>query len=524
MFGGFRKKDKNKASRQAAAAAAAANSSSNSSSSSSASGNGASGSSGNNSGGGSQGPAGSAGANGSGAAGDDRFAGLTLLSAMSLKDVSPSEQPRLFVRHLKLCHETFDFQELTHLKEKEAKRLLLLGLVDYLNNPNTHVHEYMFPDIISMVSANLFRALPPRNDLWGDEEDEPMMELAWPHLQIVYEFLLRFVVSGDVEPKPAKKYISHAFVLQLLGLFNSEDLRERDYLKTILHRIYGKFMALRAFIRKAIANIFLGCIYFGDHHNGIAELLEILGSIINGFALPLKAEHKRFLNTSLIPLHKVQGLATFQQQLEYCVTQFVEKDNKMAEPVVRGLLRYWPEVNSPKQCQFLHELEEILELIQLQEFRVIMVPLFRRIAQCLDSQHFQVAERTLLLWNNDYLFTLVTQNRREILPLVFDVLKRNADEHWNSNVQTLSQNVLKAFQDTDKQFYDEVQCASKAASEKRADAAVERSQLWDAICNQVAVASPSSSSSATASVASASSTYGAAGASQSNAAAPPRAP
>lgn len=32
---------------------------------------------------------------------------------------------------------------------------------------------------------------------------------------------------------------------QLLELFSSEDPRERDYLKTILHRIYGKIMALR---------------------------------------------------------------------------------------------------------------------------------------------------------------------------------------------------------------------------------------------------------------------------------------
>ena len=32
--------------------------------------------------------------------------------------------------------------------------------------------------------------------------------------------------------------------------------------------------------------------YETERHNGIAELLEILGSIINGFALPLKEEHK----------------------------------------------------------------------------------------------------------------------------------------------------------------------------------------------------------------------------------------
>jgi hypothetical protein len=42
-----------------------------------------------------------------------------------------------------------------------------------------------------------------------------------------------------------KKYIDNVFVLKLLELFDSEDPRERDYLKTILHRIYGKFMVGR---------------------------------------------------------------------------------------------------------------------------------------------------------------------------------------------------------------------------------------------------------------------------------------
>lgn len=48
----------------------------------------------------------------------------------------------------------------------------------------------------------------------------------------------------------------------------------------------------RPFVRKAINNVFYRFIFETEHHNGIAELLEILGSIINGFALPLKEEHK----------------------------------------------------------------------------------------------------------------------------------------------------------------------------------------------------------------------------------------
>ena len=45
-------------------------------------------------------------------------------------------------------------------------------------------------------------------------------------------------------------------VFQLLDLFDSEDPRERDFLKTTLHRIYGKMLGLRAYIRKQINNTF----------------------------------------------------------------------------------------------------------------------------------------------------------------------------------------------------------------------------------------------------------------------------
>ena len=71
------------------------------------------------------------------------------------------------------------------------------------------------------------------------------------------------------------------FFLQLLELFDSEDPRERDFLKTVLHRIYGKFLGLRAFIRKQINNIFLKFIYETEHFNGVGELLEILGRSVN---------------------------------------------------------------------------------------------------------------------------------------------------------------------------------------------------------------------------------------------------
>lgn len=69
------------------------------------------------------------------------------------------------------------------------------------------------------VSANIFRALPPshasNSATYDPEEEEPTLESSWPHLQIVYEFFLRFIVSNDVNPKVARKYIDQQFVLRV---------------------------------------------------------------------------------------------------------------------------------------------------------------------------------------------------------------------------------------------------------------------------------------------------------------------
>ncbi|CAL9167645.1 unnamed protein product [Musa hybrid cultivar] len=418
------------------------------------------------------------------AADADSFA-LSLLAyepLPSFRDVPSSEKPGLFLKKLAMCCVVLDFGDPgRNLREKEVKRQTLLELVDYVVSGGAKFSEAAMQEATRMLAANLFRALPSSNverhrspDGFDGEEEEPAMEPAWPHLQVVYEFLLRFVTSPDTHAKLAKRYIDHSFVLQLLDLFDSEDQREREYLKTILHRVYGKFMVHRPFIRKVINNIFYQFIFESEKHNGIAELLEILGSIINGFALPLKEEHKLFLVRVLIPLHKPKCVVLYHQQLSYCITQFVEKDYKLADTVIRGLLKYWPITNSSKEVMFLGELEEVLELTQVAEFQRCMVPLFRQIGRCLNSSHFQVAERALFLWNNDHIRNLIIQNRKVVLPIIFPSLERNNRSHWNQAVQSLTLNVRKLLLDADQELFNECllkfeqdDTKEKAAQEKR---------------------------------------------------------
>lgn len=195
----------------------------------------------------------------------------------ALEDVPPNERMRLFRQKLKLCCTLYDFSDVRrHVREKEAKRNALLQIVEYISAGKVAWDPSVVADLLECVGANIFRLLGrkpavvvmnvdgkaegascclpqqststfltrssgPMDSLLVcrlslstravPDEDEPMLEVSWPHMQLVYEILLRFVLSKEVDSKTAKEYFSKKFMIRLLNLFDSEDPRERDYLK-----------------------------------------------------------------------------------------------------------------------------------------------------------------------------------------------------------------------------------------------------------------------------------------------------
>nr|GEW92682.1 hypothetical protein [Tanacetum cinerariifolium] len=142
----------------------------------------------------------------------------------------------------------------------------------------------------------------------------------------------------------------------------------------------------------SVNNIIFIFVFETEKHNGIAELLEIFGSVISGFALPLKKEHKMFLSRVLILLHK------------------------------------------PKS-------HELLELIWSDEFEKVMVLLFKRIRCLLDSYHFQ-ATGGKIEWvggngkvEEDKSATTAVAERRQ---LTWDSLEKAAGSSWKPVVGNVS--------------------------------------------------------------------------------------
>jgi len=367
---------------------------------------------------------------------------------------------------LQVCTHVYDFRDAENSrKEKETKTQTLLELVEYVSSAGTSFSAPFLQDVVALVRVNIFRASGPKSS--DAEAADATLERAWQHLQLVYELFARLVVSNDVNPNIAMRFVDQAFVLKFLELFDTDDARERDYLKTILHGIYAKFIALRPFIRHAIQNTLFEVIYECDTHNGVGELLEIIGSIVNGFALPLKDEHREFLTSTLIPLYKVEALTSFHQQLSYCIGQYVEKDPRLVYDVIASMLKFWPVSTTSKQILFLNELEEILEVAEAPEFERVLDLLFHRVALCITSPHFQLCERMLLFWNNDHIVSLMDQNRPTLYPIVIGALQTASKQHWSAGVHAKTSDILNLLMDADRQLFDE--CSSGHRLEAQED-------------------------------------------------------
>lgn len=293
---------------------------------------------------------------------------------------------------------------------------------------------------MQMIEKNIFRPLPnvKKSNLGFSEtgiDQEEEMDPAWPHLQGIYEFFLQLVINESVEVRQLKVYVTPQFVQEFLELFDSEESVERDYLKNILHKLYAKLVPRRKMIRKAINECFFSLIHETHKFNGAAELLDILASIISGFAVPLRDEHVIFFRNVIIPLHKVQTCSQFYEQLLRCSMLFLTKDRTLAIPLLEGLLKYWPFANCVKETLFLTELQEVLEVCEVEKVEPLIPRLFKRIVKCIGGIHLQVADRAMCFFENDYFLNILKTYKEKTFPMLVPVIVDLAENHWHKILQ-----------------------------------------------------------------------------------------
>ncbi|XP_016971980.1 serine/threonine-protein phosphatase 2A 56 kDa regulatory subunit alpha isoform [Drosophila rhopaloa] len=326
--------------------------------------------------------------------------------------------------------------------------------------------SYTFDEI---VASRGYLDFIPKND-----NDSSLAEL-----QIAYDIFFRVLDTPEFRVTTEKREIDQQIIVRLLEKLNSKDPQVREFLHSVLRRIYVKFVGLRSFIRKEMNNKFYRFLYETEFMDGIGELLDIVVEIIRGLRLPLKPEFKLFLEKIIIPMHKVKELPLYHTQLRLCITEYLDKYPLLTETVVLGLLKFWPKTSTEKEALFLDEIEDILAKTVQEEFKKIQVPLFRQIAKCVSSTSFPIAERALYLWGNSKITVLIVSNHEVIMPIMLPTLFRVTKDHWNRDVVAIVFTVLKMFLRINKRLFNTLSFEYKAEKAKEKKLKREHEERWN---------------------------------------------
>lgn len=354
--------------------------------------------------------------------------------------VSGNHNKEVFLKKLQICSQVLDFNdESRNVAEKKDRLKILQELSETIASPQqmTNLIIPSLEAVINMIKRNIFRPLPivKKQGIAGEtgmDDDEVIVDPSWPHLQPVYEFFLQLIINESVDMKSLRSFISHKFIQEFLELFDSEEPKEREYLKNILHRLYAKLVPRRKMIRKAITDNFNTLINETYKFNGTSELLDILASVISGFAVPLREEHVIFFHNIIIPLHKVQTCHKFHNELLRCSMLFLSKEPTLAFPLVSGLLKYWPFANYTKETLFLAELLDILEVCcDPQKLEPILPKIFKRIIKCISSPHLQVSDRSMCFFENEFFLNILKTYKHIAFPILVPVITHLANHHWH---------------------------------------------------------------------------------------------
>ena len=369
-----------------------------------------------------------------------------------------------FLKKINLAKVTYDYKDETKDSKLKSERLTAINeLISMIGDQRT-VTSLFIPNIESvmdMIKKNIFRPLPStsRSNValgvseTGIEEEEQDPDPSWPHIRGIYELFLQLIVNEACDVKTFKPFITTNFISEFLQLFDSNLVEERDFLKNILHKLYAKLVPRRKMIRKAITDLFHILIHEIHKFNGASELLDIMASIISGFAVPLREEHVIFFKNIIIPLHKVQTSNLYFDNLIRCSMLFLTKDSSLALPLLEGILKYWPFANYTKEIAFLTELPEVFEFCELDKMQGIIGKLFKRIIKCISGSHLQVADRAMCLFESDSFVNIVKQYKALTFGMLVPVVSHLAEHHWHAMLKDSLKALKEILDKIDKNAY-----------------------------------------------------------------------
>lgn len=247
-----------------------------------------------------------------------------------------------------VCMEIFDFTNNDNLMEKTKKYEKLQSIYDLFiiedmddeNNIMLTNYKQIFPDILDVITVNIFRPLGPSKlkkeyiNYGNNFEKCTSTNDLNPHLDIVYKILDLAINFFKNDHKYIAIIIDDHFVSQLLDLIHSDDGDERNYVSKIISTIYQYIPERRDIIDRIVneeLKEIVSSIYSNEVQIHLENLLHIYKLMMDRKRSTVKQQQQQqqfqmtTIKTLLFTLHRLPYLYYYYRPLFSCTIKFMKK-------------------------------------------------------------------------------------------------------------------------------------------------------------------------------------------------------
>ena len=338
----------------------------------------------------------------------------------------------------------------------------------------------------------------------------------WLYLKLVYEICYIALQSKHIdEDKFIKGYITQDFIAEYLELFESSIEEERLVLKSLVHKLYSRFLSARTIVRNGIYSYLDEIIanyqwdYAGYNDNddhkklsktvfindndfnsivGITDILDFLSCIISGYTVPLKEEHINMLKTTLFQLHKHPQLRIFYPKLLVCIKYYLLKSNDLILPVLENLINLWPRTDVSKQLLFINEVREVISLIK---FDVDNSKLIEKLAFIINislgSTNAKIIDETLNMFSDNAFINIISRYSHEIYSVILPNLVVNLRRLTDKQNSTYTLKLYKELHDFDQLLFETVMKNHKIFIDEQIKKKIKQEHFWEMIIERAKI-------------------------------------
>ena len=392
----------------------------------------------------------------------------------------------LFYKKLEQCSVMCDFADPE--VDLNAKRIKMADLqeIERIFSDENALRQLTKEDIdrcFQMINTNLFRGIVIIDKKYLIYDDEPPIEeVTWPHLQIVYSLLLNFQKTMPKDP-----HINSEYLKKVYTLLEAPDIQERncvlDFLKKFIE-IYPDTIPnmLRHF--EAIVR---------EYVDRLISPFPIL-PILNIFLVILKKPNhdtnltQTFFKNAIIPLISAQHIVSYYPLMSEIFNIFIEKDPEYTKTIIKRLVEVFPQSCPSKQQLFIAWINAVTGKLQPEEFETIGPIIFGLYANLATSSNAKIVQASLKIWSDVKIIPMIMDNTQTILPIIFPNVQNVMKNHWNQQARNAALEALNSMHDYDPFIYDELsqKAQNGAVNEKIASTQVPKHRNWALIARLAA--------------------------------------